>query len=311
MQYSKMKIFVGLFVIALIITITTFLLFILNEKGTFDKRYNYHFYTRSANSFSVGMPLKFSGFNIGVIDNIVLENDGNVHMIFSVNEKNRKWIAQGTTLIIRKPLIGSAHIEVHSIVGNQPLKEESTLNILMSDDINDMITKLEPAVENIIKIISSVEILTTQLAQKDSDLLQTLHNVNTFSQKLSSSDSLLTSITGDKQSTKNIISSLNQSTQIMHDVKLITTDINKITSSLDNTIINPTSSSLKELEAIMKDVKAKLEAIDGTVQSVGAMKNDVGALKEQISVGLQKSTQIMDKVDALLQNKSQTSVVLP
>jgi len=311
MQYSKMKIAVGLFVISLVITITTFLLFILNEKGTFDKRYNYHFYTRSANSFSVGMPLKFSGFNIGVIDNISLENDGNVHMTFSVSEKNRKWIADGTTLMIIKPLIGSAHIEVHSIVGNKPLKEESTLNILLSDDINDMISKLEPAVENIIKIINSVEVITTQLSQKDSDLLQTLHNINLLSEKLASSDSLLTTITGNKSSTQSVISSLNQTSKIMKNIKNISSDISQITSSLDQSIVNPTSSSIKEVEAIMKDIKLKLEAIDGTVQSVGSMKNDLSSLKEQIAVGLEKSTQLMDKVDALMQDKTQTGVVLP
>ena len=306
-----MKIAVGLFVITLVLVIATFLYLILEEKGTFNKRYNYHFYTNSANSFTIGMPLKFSGFNIGVIDDISLENDGNVHMIFSVSDENTKWIAEGTTLMIRKPLIGSAHIEVHSSVGKKPLKEDSVLTILMSDDINDMITKLEPAVENIIKIISSIEVITTQLASKDSDMMQTLSNINKFSAKLANNDSLLTSVTGDKDSTDSLITSLHQTTLIMQDIKDITKDIQKITATLDKRIVEPASSSINEVEAIMKDVKSKLEAIDSTVKTIGTFDNDLVDLKEQIAVGLEKSNQIMDKVDSFINDSGDTEMMLP
>jgi ABC-type transporter Mla subunit MlaD len=111
MQYSKIKLAVGVFVITLFITIITFLYLVLEDKGTFNKRYNYHFTTDSASFFSVGMPLKFSGFDIGVIDDISLNNDGTVYMTFSVDENNRKWITEGTVLMIIKPLIGSAHMK--------------------------------------------------------------------------------------------------------------------------------------------------------------------------------------------------------
>jgi len=83
-----MKFAVGIFVITLIVVISTFLYLLLEEKGTFDKRYSFNFDTESASSFNVGMPLKYSGFNIGTIDKISLKDDGTVHMVFSVNEDN-------------------------------------------------------------------------------------------------------------------------------------------------------------------------------------------------------------------------------
>lgn len=306
-----MKLAVGIFVITLFLSISTFLYLLLEEKGTFDKRYSFHFNTDSASSFNVGMPLKFSGFDIGVIDNISLGDDGSVDMIFSVNEENRKWVSKGSTLVIKKPLIGSPHIEIHSVPGNEPLEPGSLLTIKLSDDINGMISKLEPAVEKIIKIIDSVDTITAYIASEDSSLIKTLQNVEELTHNLAKEDSLLTTITGDKKSTKSIISSLHRTDEIMLELHKTAKDISKITASLDEKILNPASSSAKELELIMKDIKNKLDAIDSTVKTVGSYDKDLVELKEQVSVAITKSNQIMDKVDSLMQDTPKQEVELP
>jgi len=311
MQYSKMKLSVGIFIIILFITVSSVLYFLLKEKGTFDKRYTYHFQTTSATSYKIGMPLKFSGFKIGVIDKIELKDDGNVFMTFSVNTKNRKWIAKESILMLRKPLIGSTYIEVISSIDNEVLNENATLKIIKSDDINDMISKLEPAVDKIIKIINSVDKITYYLARDDSEIKHTLQNIEKLSYKIANDDSLLTSITGDKSSTQNLINTINNTTKIMHDLQKISKDISKISSSLDDDIIQPTSSTIKELDLIMKDVKQKLDTLDSTVKTVGSFDKDLVELKEQISVGLVKSNQIMDKVDAIMQDKPKEEIKLP
>ncbi len=311
MQYSKMKLAVGVFVLTLFITIISLLYLVLENKGTFNKRFNYHFTTDSASFFSIGMPLKFSGFNIGVIDDIALNDDGTVFMTFSVDEENRRWITDGSVLMIIKPLIGSAHIEVYSAIDNEILKPNSELTLLENDDINDMISKLEPAVDKILSIINNIDSITSYIAKDDSDLMLTLQNIKKFTANLSESDSLLTSITGDKESTRNIIASLNKTTQIMQELHNITEDISKTTSTLNSDIVSPASSAIKELELIMKDVKQKLDALDSTVKAVGTYDKDIIELKEQISVTVQKSNQIMDKVDALMQDEEKQEVVLP
>ncbi|MCK9492080.1 MAG: hypothetical protein M0Q24_08310 [Sulfurimonas sp.] len=311
MQYSKIKLAVGLFVITLLVTIFTFLYLVLENKGTFNKRYNYHFTTDSAAFFSVGMPLKFSGFSIGAIDNISLNNDGSVFMTFSVDENNRRWITEGTVLMTVKPLIGSTQIEIYSAIGNKVLEEDAELLMIQSNDINDMITKLEPAVDKILKIINNIESITSNLAKENSPLNETFKNIRDFSAKLSNSDSLLSSLTGDKKSTKSMIDALNTTNSLMDELYTISKHISKSTSSLDAEIMIPASSLIKELDAIMKDVKQKLDTLDSTVRVVGSYDIDLLEFKEQISVSLQKTNQIMDKVDAFMQDDSKPEVSLP
>ncbi|MBL0708698.1 MAG: MCE family protein [Sulfurimonas sp.] len=304
MQYDKMKFSVGIFVLTFFITIGTLLYTVLDTKGTFDKRYSYRFSAQSATSLNVGMPLKFSGFDIGVIDEMKLKDDGTVSVVFSVNQENRKWITKGSALVTTKPLIGSPHIDIYPIIGNKVLEPNAEIIMTESDDINDMISKLEPAVDKILKTINNIDAITASIAKKDSNLMLSLQNVKNFTKKLSDNDSLLTSITGDKNSTNDFISSLKS-------LEIIMKDINKITSSLDKDLIQPSASSVKELDNIMKDIKQKLDALDSTVKVVGEYDKDLLDIKEQISVGVQKSNQLMDKIDTIMQDDTKSEVVLP
>ncbi len=311
MQYNKIKFAVGLFTIMFFVVTSAYVYLLLAEKGLFDKRYNYNFNTQSAKDFSVGMPLKFSGFNIGVIDNISLKDDGTVSIVFSVNEENKKWIRMDTILKMSKPLIGSPYIEIQSNLDNALLKSDSTIKIIQSDDINDMISKMEPIIEKIIKIIDNIGTITKYLASEDSELIKTIKNLEKFSAKLANEDSLLTSVTGDKNSTQNLVNSINQLNLSMKDVKNITKNISDVSGSLDDKIIKPSSDAIKEVHKIMKDVTRKLEMIDSTVKSVGSYDKDLVDVKDQISLAIEKSNQIMDKVDAMLQDDEKSEVTLP
>jgi len=304
MQYNRMRVAVGLFIISLFFGILTFLYLILEEKGTFEERFNYYFYTDSASSFHIGMPLKFSGFNIGVIDKISLEDKGVVKMTFSVSQTNKKWLSRDTTLLLKKPLIGASYIEVITKNSSGIIEDGKVFKFMMSDDINDMITKLKPAVDNIVNIIDNLDKISKRLASDDSDILQTLKNINKFSEKLLSDNSLLTTIIGDDKPTKDIIDTV-------RDIKNIIEDIKKITGNLDSKILNPTSSVIKELNIIMKDISSKLKAIDSTVKTVGKFDNDLIDLKDQLEVGLEKSNSIMDKMDMILTNNSDAKMELP
>ena len=114
----------------------------------------------------------------------------------------------------------------------------------------------------------------------------------------------MTSLTGSKNSTDDLINTFSSLDKMMENIE-------KITAHLDADIVNPSSSAIKELDLILKDVKIKLEKLDGTVESIGGYDEDLVLIKEQISTGIQKSNQIMDKVDSLMQSNDSDEVPLP
>ena len=311
MQSNTMKFTVGLFVLSVFFLLFIFLFLLLQEKGTFEKRYSYNFTVDSAEYFHTGMPVKFSGFTIGVIDSVSLNDDGSVFIIFSTPKRNQKWLSQGSVLMLIKPLIGSPHIELYTSLDTPLLEDKSSMIIVYSDDINDLIIKLQPAVAKTLNVLNNVETITSYLAREDSELRKILLHLEKFSAKLANDNSLLTSVTGDEKASKDVIKSLDETTKILKEMKKITRDISKITSTLAKDVIQPTSSSIHEIEAIMKDIKNKLEVMDGTVNAVGSYDKDLVEIKEQITVGIQKSNEIMDKVDSFMQDDSNNEVTLP
>ncbi len=311
MPYSKMKLAVGSFVIVLITILGLFFFLILKEKGAFDKRYSYDFYTPSAALFKVGMPLQYSGFDIGTIDNIELTDKGNVHIKFSVSKENSKWICEYSMLLLVKPLIGSPHIEVLTTVGNMPLKPNSTLQLVESDDINDMITKLQPAITKMINIIDNIETITSTFSNEDGAFNNSIKNIEVVTGRFAQNKALLTTITGNQGSTDALIGSLNETQKTMKQVHEISIKLDGLIGGLDSKMVKPSTEALNNINLIMKDVQHKLQALDGTINAVGAYDKDLGAIKEQIEVGLDKTNKVMDKVDSLLNNNKKSEVTLP
>ena len=304
MPYSKMKMAVGLFVLIFFASLAVFGYLLLDAKGVFEKHYRYYFITDSASSLTTGMPVKFSGFTIGSIEQMQLLDDGHVKTIFAINAKNRKWINRYTYLLLKKPLLGSPHIEVLSTSGIEPLKPNSKLPIIITDDIDDLVNKLEPVVDKLLHIITNVETITANIADANSSLNVTMKNLELFSAKLAKSDSLLTSVTGDANATRSIIDSIHTTNKILKDVK-------EVTHSLKGDIIAPTSASIKELHAILIDVNQKLKTLQPLVQTIGRSDQDVKALQESIQTTIEKTNQLMEKVDAALIDKESKEVQLP
>lgn len=308
MTYNNIKFKVGFFVLFLLMNLSGVVYYILVKKGTFDKRFNYSFTTFSAESFSVGMPVKVSGFAIGRVDTIKLLDNGNVKFIFSVDKENQKWVCEESLLMIRKPLLGSPHIILYSAIGNPILKNGSTLNVLVSNDINDLVLSLEPIILKIGNIVNSVDKITTYLSKDDSELMKIIKNIEEFSATLVKDKSLLTSLTGDSKATDSFIKTINKLPNLISNFNKLSSDLNK---DLSQDILPLVSKLIKELSVIAKDVESKLKTLDGVVNSVGSSDKDILTIKKQIKTGISKTTQIIEKVDNLFQTRSNEKVVLP
>ena len=304
MTYNKMKIGVGVFILLFLLNSVFIITYILIEKGVFNKRYNYYFKTFSAESFSVGMPIKVSGFKIGYIETIDLLDNGKVLMSFSVDEKNRKWVCDESVLVITKPLLGSPILVLYSAIGNPLMKENSTLEVYENNDINDLIHSLAPIMTKIENIVTSVDKITNYLAKDDSEVIKIVRNLEKFSAELAKNKSLLTTVTGDQNSTDALIKTINKLPNMIENFNKLSSDVNK-------EIMPSFADFIKQLGNIAEDIKLKLGKLDGVVNSVGSYDNEIDGLKEEIKTAVSKSNEIINKVDNLLGGEKNEKVILP
>lgn len=304
MTYNKMKLGVGVFILLFMLNIILLISYVLIEKGHFDTKYNYFFKTFSAESLTIGMPVKVSGFTIGYVDSIELQDDGTVQISFSVNEKNQKWVCTESLLMIRKPLIGSPHVILYSAIGNPILEEGSTLEAIVSNDINDIILKLEPIVNKMENIVSSIDKITSYLARDDSEIIETIRHIEKFSANLAQDRSLLTTITGDKNATESFI-------QTIHKLPSIIENINSLSGDVKKDILPTLAVFIDELKNITQDILSKLKRLDKVVDSVSSSDQDIINIKKQVNTAISKSNELIEKVDTLFQDKEKNKVILP
>jgi len=311
MQYHHMKRAVGLAMVTLALLVIVSLGLLIKEKRYFEPRIEYHFIVDNASELSIGTPLNYSGLAVGIVSDIALTDGGRARVSFLVDQTNQKWITQETILTVKRPLIGSAFIEISPVGSAAMMPQGSTINVKMSDDINDIIERLEPVVKKSLTVLENFETITSYLVKEDSELIGGLKNFNAITDKLAKSDSFLTSLTGDANATKSLIAAIHKLSEVLENVEKVSDDLAHMSGSLDTKIINPSSQTIKELGTIMKDIRNKLNLLHGLIKEIGDSKGEFRLIKKEIAVGIQKSNKIINKIDRTLGTTPKAQMELP
>lgn len=297
MHYTRMKIAVGIFVILFTLLFAGLTYVILLKKGVFDEKTPFNSYTKSAEIIYIGMPIRYSGFEIGSITDITLTDSGRVHVNFSINNHHLKWVRRTTVLQLEKPLLGSPTINLITTMDTPEAEPGSTLSFVVRDDINAMIQRFEPVVKNLQNIAAALETLLGELAAEKSTLFNTLKNMEVFSTRLVDDKAMLTSLTGDENATATLKETIR--------------DINVMVKQLHKGVVAPSGARMEQIRMILLDVQHKLDALDGTVNAVGAYEEELIELRANVRTGMQKTNLLLDRVNAMMGDEKPSEAVLP
>ena len=310
MSYNKMKVSVGIFTFITLLLLFVAIFFILKSKGMFDKHYEYAFYADNAESFDIGTPIKYSGFKIGYIDKIDFTYDGKVFVHFTVDEKNAKWINKKAYLELRKPLLGGAVISVISDPNHPMIKPNAILDFEVQDDINSLVARLKPIMLRVENIIKNTDIIIAKLASDKGPLFQTMNNFQKLSAKFANDRSLIDTVMGETNSSKNITLSIAHLKDSLAQVQIMTIQINDILKEINQNILKPSEAIPNNINDILIDIKNKLRDLNGLTKAIGNSDKDIVLLKEQILLGVDKANSLLNKVNSLIENNNK-KVKLP
>ena len=311
MSYNKMKFYVGVFSVLFFIGLISVFLLIMQKKGFFDEYNRYYFKTKNAQTFYIGMPLRFSGFEIGNISNMILLNNAEVKIVIKVKKMYKEWITRDTKLIINKPLIGSPTIDIVTESKLFVLRDgEEIRHVFIKDDIDDIIAKLLPIVKKLQKIVDNVEVATHKIASSDGTIGKSIKNLEKFTAKLASDKAFFTLLTGDKNSTKSFNDAIKSSKNVMIGVNDTIKEANKTVVELQKRFLPPFIGSANDLEKIMRDVRRKLRRLDKVVGELSSSRSDIRRLKKDIRVNMHKTGKIIDRAGRILKS-SKPKVQLP
>jgi len=302
---------VGLFIVGTTIIILAALLYLANEKGLFANTYVFTLSSKSGDGLTEGMPVVFSGFDIGKVSTLELNDKGMVLIKIKIAQRHVKWIKADSAFILYRPLIGAARIVVTTNnLNSPPLPEDKIVAMETVNDINDAIKKVQPLLEKITQIAENLERLSNNLSDPKGDLNRILSNAQIITKTLSSKKSFLEMAVADEESVQSIYEALKK-------VKDIVTKIDKMADKMDEQLYGK-EGTLPNINQILKDIAGKLQKLDKTVDNINKISTDTSdgmkdfrMLRSDIDDTVNAIDDVAKKLDDLISSKKDPEFKLP
>ncbi len=314
---QKVELKVGLFIIITTLLILASIGYVAHKKGVFSTVYTYTLSSKTAENLTQGMPVVFWGFNIGQVSGMELTDQG-VLIQIKIPERNNRVIRANSRFVLDKPLFGSSRIIVTTDnMNDPPLSPKIYPEITVSNDINELIKRIQPIAEKLDKIAAHVETITANLADPQGEVNRILKNVETLTAHLSKKESLLEMAVGTKESVQSI-------QDILANVQTVTMRIDGILKQVDalagkgDEQIYGRDGVFPLVRHILRDLLAKLGKIDVSLENLNKITGeaadstkDLKLLRSNLDEAVKAIGTLVDDLDRIIPFKAEPEIKLP
>ncbi len=244
-RFVNLKRKVGLFFIIAVIGIIATVVSIGIERGIFTAKYRINFTVDKGTGFFEGMPVKLSGFKIGKIDSMSLDENAKVKVTLLISKKYSKWIRQDSKAMLTKEgFIGEGVIDISVGSANKPVIGDG--GVIQ----NEKARGLDEIVEEMRPVIGEIKDIITYINDPKGDIKQTISNLKTLSSGLNATkenaDKLLknadSNISGVSSDASKALKNIDKTVSSMNDK--INPVIDKLNRTMDNA--EKTTANLKD-----------------------------------------------------------------
>lgn len=301
---KKVEVKVGLFVVITSVLIIASVLYLAYSKGFFTREYIYTLSSKSGEDLTEGMPVLFSGYKIGRVETLELNDQGILLIKIRIPEQHSKWIRSNSTFSLYKPLIGSSRLIIATENLNSPALSPKTIpEIVMVNDINETIKKVQPTLAKVDKVVTNIERITANLADPQGNVNKILSHSEKLTGNLAKKDTLIEMATGTPESAK----SVNESLKKIRDLLAKTDDQ-----------VYGNDGALPLVRKILKDIILKLEKINTALDNVVKISadasdstKDLKLLRTEIDTTVNSIGKLVNDIDKILPSKKEPEIKLP
>jgi phospholipid/cholesterol/gamma-HCH transport system substrate-binding protein len=301
---KKTEFKVGLFVVITSVLIVASIAYLAYSKGLFTREHTFTLSSTTGEDLSEGMPVLFSGYRIGRVGKLELNDKGILLITIRIPEPHDQWIRSNSTFSLYKPLIGSSRLIVTTNDLSSPSLSPGTIpEITIINDINETIKKVQPTLEKIDEVVTNIERITGNLADPQGDVNRILRNTEKLTANLSKKETFIEMATGNPESAK----SVNESLKKVKDI-LVKTDEQ----------LYGDDGTLPLIRKILKDIVVKLEKLNAALDNVVKISadasdstKDLKLLRAEIDSTVTSIGKLVKDLDKILPSKKEPEIKLP
>lgn len=308
---------VGLFAAASLLLGVLFVGYLLHARGFFEDTYRLQLAASSADGVAPGVPLAFSGIEIGRVTALGLNENGGIIIQLELLARNAKWLKETSTFTLDKPIVGGAKIRVDSPDLSAPdLPENSTMLLLTSDVTKD----IPVLVERVKAILDNVEHLT----RKDGEINATLANVKTVTGRMTGEYGLLEGLLGSPEKARAVTDSLDKTRALISKLDSLALKVDGMAGKTDQWLFAPggvagqTNEALGQVRLMLVDAQSSLKKADALMANaveisadVKGGTQDIAKLRAEIDDAVRKASALVNDISKLWPFKHEPEVKLP
>lgn len=310
----KMHLKAGVFVCVSFAVLIGAVIFLIIKKRTFTEYVHYKLSSSSAIGLSEGMPVLYSGFDIGRISGLTLNDDGLVLIAIEVPIEHASRIQDHSRFFLEKPIIGLPKLFVTTEISDKEHASPAADHVFqleVVDEFSGLLKRLPLLVEKIDGIAMNMENITSEKGA----LSQSIQNVNTMTSRLAKNQGLdLLVGEGSGQRLQGSIAQLN------HTLKASTELLQTATQTLHlaETKVLGQEGTVNKINTIADDITAKLQILDSLIsslvvigQNVEGSTSDLSIVRERIDATVNAANALIMDVRNKLPMEQQKEIPLP
>ena len=300
---NKLHFKVGLFAAASLFLGAVFVAYLLHARGFFENTYRLQLAAASADGVAPGVPLVFSGIEIGQVATLGLNDNGGIIIRVELLERNAKWLRENSTFTLDKPIVGGAKIRVDSPNLNAPALPENSTMLLLTADISKEIPVL---VERVKAILANVEHLT----RKDGEVNDTLANLKTMTGRMTGEYGMLEGILGSPEKARAVTDSLDKTRALIIKLDGLALRMDGMAIKADkwlfatDGVAEQTRDALDQVKLMLADAQSSLKKADALMTNAVAISADVKEgtqdivkLRTEIDDAVRKASALVNEIN--------------
>ena len=280
---------VGLFAATTLLFGAIFVLYILYARGFFEDTYRLQLAASTADGVAPGVPLVFSGIEIGRVSTLGLNENGGIVIHAELLARNAKWLKANSTFTLDKPIVGGAKIRIDSPDLKAPALPENSTMLLLTSDITKEIPVL---VERVKAILANVEHLT----RKDGEVNGTLANLETMTGRMTGEYGMLEGILGSPEKARGVTDSLDKTRALITKLDSLALKMDGMAGKADKWLFAPDGVALQTREALAQ-VQLMLADAQSSLKKADALMTNAVAISADVKEGTQDFAKLRTEID--------------
>jgi phospholipid/cholesterol/gamma-HCH transport system substrate-binding protein len=300
----------GLLLVSLVLLVLASVVFLLYARGVFEPTQRVTLVADDSEGVVVGMDLTFAGFPIGRERGVQLGDDGKAHIHIDVPKKDARWLKQSSVFTLVRSLVGGTNLRAYSGILTDPPLPDGAVRAVLRGDSTEEIPKLLSAVKELVANL-------TTLTAENSELAQTLANLNAASARLNGQRGVLGMLFGNERDAQRVVTTLERTNALLARIDGMTA---KADTQLfgERGVLPEVRLTIVQLRGLLDEASASLKKVDGILADAQAIAgnakvatDDLGALRTEVETNLRKIEGMVNELNRKWPFAREVEIKLP